>query len=718
MELNRKIFMGVVEDNKDPNRKGRIKVRVQTLYHCIPVEDIPYAAPFAGLAGKRFEIPAIGKIVNVLFLNDDLYSPYYIYSENYNINLQNKLNKLTDNEYIDFIALLFDQKTQIYVKGEELTIDQLLNKITIDNTRINLELKDNNRFVNLGTKDATQEAVLGTNFFEWMDKFIDELSNPASLIGNAGAPILKPLLSLLCMEYKLKRPTFVSEHVKIVDNGKVNILKRTPDTDNRKHDIDLIIPEDECSEFEKVPGAGTIEEQLKKNIQDQNQKACKELKEATATKSVPYVEHPAANSNLELTSGEVLKVWDTGTMNEIKQLHPAMQPIVIKFFNLCEASGYHLTISGGSRDRATQERLKREAKADGQGGFAAAPGNSAHEYGIAIDVRCERAGRVSRKLNRQTSACFDRPNCNEHWKKIGEIGESVGLRWGIDFSSAKEAWHFDMYNFLSDEMQALWTNKSKWPKDSNGWIPLDGAPKYDTNQYNQQNYAQTPDQSNDKPCKNMDKFNQKDPMAATSAEADVPSSQSYSSNKECATKTLMKTIVSHESKDYNTTLDFDKYIPEFVPGTTKKVQPITSLTIGEIKKVQAAMLQHKDNTKNSSAIGKYQFVGNTLKVAQANSKLSDNDLFSPENQDKMAEYLLEYRGLSKWLNNEITDNEFQLGLAQEWASIAVPQDVYNKGTLRRKGQSYYGQNSNSGLAGTTNEDMQEAMRKAKYECTG
>ena len=39
MDVQRKLYVGVVEDNKDPNRKGRIKVRVQTLFNDISVED-------------------------------------------------------------------------------------------------------------------------------------------------------------------------------------------------------------------------------------------------------------------------------------------------------------------------------------------------------------------------------------------------------------------------------------------------------------------------------------------------------------------------------------------------------------------------------------------------------------------------------------------------------------------------------------------------------
>ena len=92
--LLNKLFVGVVEDNKDDKRKGRVRVRVQGVFNDIQLDHIPWASPFRSLDGKSFCVPAIGKIVNVLFNGGDIYDPQYIYSENYNINLQNKLNNL------------------------------------------------------------------------------------------------------------------------------------------------------------------------------------------------------------------------------------------------------------------------------------------------------------------------------------------------------------------------------------------------------------------------------------------------------------------------------------------------------------------------------------------------------------------------------------------------------------------------------------------------
>jgi len=285
MDVEKKLYVGIVEENIDPRKQGRIKVRVQTLYHEITTEDIPWASPFATLAGKGFEVPAIGKLVNVLYFQNDLYDPYYIFSEDYNINLQNKLKDLSDDEYIRFIALLFDDRTQIFADSNELTLDHYFNKITISKWGINHELKDKNQLLNLGSKSADQEAVLGTRYFEWMDRFIAEIAKPSSFIGNMGAPILKAKINQLCSEYQTIRKDFVSKHVKIVDNDKVSTLER--DTVPYQHDIDLNIPEDGMSP------------NLKDKIYQQTKNACGSISDSSPSGGVGEIpeELPEPTSN-------------------------------------------------------------------------------------------------------------------------------------------------------------------------------------------------------------------------------------------------------------------------------------------------------------------------------------------------------------------------------------------------------------------------------------
>ena len=221
--LSDKIFFGVVEDNKDPNRKGRIKVRVQSLFDDIPVEDIPYAAPAYSVDGKSFNIPAVGKVVSVIFGWGDLYQPYYAACNYFNVNLQNKLNEISEEEYVGFTALSFDNRCQIYIDDTDLTLDYLFNKITINETQINHELKDNTGILNLGTVGADQQALLSNHFFDWFDEFVKELVKPSSLI-SSGVPVTKLKLDEILAKYNILKDSFLSKNVFIVDNDKVKKL--------------------------------------------------------------------------------------------------------------------------------------------------------------------------------------------------------------------------------------------------------------------------------------------------------------------------------------------------------------------------------------------------------------------------------------------------------------------------------------------------------------
>ena len=238
-----KVYVGLVEENVDPKKVGRIKVRVLGVFDTLPVDSIPWAHPLKGLDGKSFSVPAVGKLVSVVFYNDDMYSPFYMDSQNYNINLVTRLNDMDDDDYKNFSALLYDHRTQIYSNNDELKLDYYYNNIVIDKGSVSIDLKNNDQKINIGDRDsASQQALFGNRWLEWFDKVVNELLNPLSLMGNMNAPVRKEKLDILLNEYKTIRETFLSDNVYLVDNGDVinqNEKKRDYETKTAVHDVNL-----------------------------------------------------------------------------------------------------------------------------------------------------------------------------------------------------------------------------------------------------------------------------------------------------------------------------------------------------------------------------------------------------------------------------------------------------------------------------------------------
>jgi hypothetical protein len=228
-----KTYVGVVEDNLDPNKEGRLKIRIVDVFDEAKTEDIPWASPWKDLAGGQIGIPEKGKVVICVFEQGDSYKPEYISTEHWNINLENKLKGLSDTDYTSMKSVIFDHKTQIYSNDSEgLKMDYKFNNVNIKNNGININLKDNGGLVNIGDSTANQQAILGNHFLSWFDSFIDALMSNTAFLGNAGAPVISnPALIRILGQYKAQKDsTFLSHHVNIVDNNKVSTVK----LDNRE----------------------------------------------------------------------------------------------------------------------------------------------------------------------------------------------------------------------------------------------------------------------------------------------------------------------------------------------------------------------------------------------------------------------------------------------------------------------------------------------------
>jgi muramidase (phage lysozyme) len=98
--------------------------------------------------------------------------------------------------------------------------------------------------------------------------------------------------------------------------------------------------------------------------------------------------------------------------------------------------------------------------------------------------------------------------------------------------------------------------------------------------------------------------------------------------------------------------------------------PLTDMSIGEVMDYQKTKMKN-----GSTAVGKYQFINSTLEMAMRGSGLSPNDMMSPENQDKMAMFLLKRRGLDEYKSGKMSEDQFASNLALEWASLPTINNV-------------------------------------------
>jgi len=261
-----KTYIGVVEDNNDPKKLGRVKVRVMDIYESLKLEDIPWATPWKDLNGNSFNLPDKGKVVIVTFDSGNKDKPEYISSDHFNSNLEKKLSQLNNNDYLSMKSLLFDHKTQIYVNDSEgLKLDHKFNNVNVKEDSIDLNLKDNFGKVNIGTHNSTQQAILGNHFMDWLMDFLNILMGDKGgpFLGNLGAPVIASpaLMAQIQLLQAIKDPKILSKNVYLVDNENVEKLDRI--AEGQKGDVWKSTVEDnkittvEKVDFKPIEGTST-----------------------------------------------------------------------------------------------------------------------------------------------------------------------------------------------------------------------------------------------------------------------------------------------------------------------------------------------------------------------------------------------------------------------------------------------------------------------------
>lgn len=139
-------------------------------------------------------------------------------------------------------------------------------------------------------------------------------------------------------------------------------------------------------------------------------------------------------------------------ITDLDALHPYFLEKVNKLIAICKTKGIELAIVESFRTTAKQN----EYKAMGKKYTRATGGLSKHQYGLAIDV----------VPVIDSVAQWDNAKL---WKKIGAIGEQLGLRWGGRWHTLYDPGHFEWSSGLSSYSLAK------------GMIPY--VPKSISNQY-------------------------------------------------------------------------------------------------------------------------------------------------------------------------------------------------------------------------------------------
>lgn len=119
---------------------------------------------------------------------------------------------------------------------------------------------------------------------------------------------------------------------------------------------------------------------------------------------------------------------------DLQALHPYFRDKVFELVRLCKAAGIRLSIVESYRTPSKQAEYYAMGKK-----YTGTPGGkSRHQYGVAVDV--------VPMVN--SVAVWNNPRL---WRKIGVIGEGLGLRWGGRWRVPYDPGHFEWSAGLSKE---------------------------------------------------------------------------------------------------------------------------------------------------------------------------------------------------------------------------------------------------------------------------
>jgi D-alanyl-D-alanine carboxypeptidase len=128
---------------------------------------------------------------------------------------------------------------------------------------------------------------------------------------------------------------------------------------------------------------------------------------------------------------------------DLDALHPYFRDKIITLISMCKAKGIELAIVESYRTHSKQNEYKSMGKKYTRSGG----GKSRHQYGLAIDVV---------PVIDSVAQWED----TKLWRKVGVIGEQLGLRWGGRWRELYDPGHFEWTGGLTSYHLSM----GQWPR--------------------------------------------------------------------------------------------------------------------------------------------------------------------------------------------------------------------------------------------------------------
>jgi hypothetical protein len=193
------MIWGIVEDNNDPLKIGRLKIRITGYYDQLPLSAIPWALP-QNVAFNRLDVPPLKSEVNVTFINGEILAPIWwtghgrsaddlgISPNDYISAVVAFYKDLSDYDKTGVIKQLFtltDGLLTTYKHDDCENIFQLLadSTILLSNKKWGKLVHISNESISLGSMTRSAEpGVLGDKNFDALNNINDMVKEFAQLV--------------------------------------------------------------------------------------------------------------------------------------------------------------------------------------------------------------------------------------------------------------------------------------------------------------------------------------------------------------------------------------------------------------------------------------------------------------------------------------------------------------------------------------------------------